>query len=302
MFSVADATAADQLIYSSLSVRGALCSVSKFVPPLCSASAANNSAMWPRRARTPPLLLLFVAHAVQALTLCATACAPLRPSAPMPDTAPTLRFGVQTVKDRISPLTVSVQSRHSNRQRSPRASITALVITAPPSTRPRPCAPHGGWTMSAPPDKGLRVLSLNCRRTPEVVLSVLNSTDPAHWDVLCLQELPLHIDDYASFRSPRWNLHLPSAAGRRDSSAAIRSVIYVSNNLPSDSYTQLPLMSSDVCAVKFSFPSLSFSIFSVYNPPDSDSSISLLQSALRGPNVLGSPCILARDFNLHHPL
>ena len=33
VFSVADATAADQLIYSSLSVRGALCSVSKFVPP-----------------------------------------------------------------------------------------------------------------------------------------------------------------------------------------------------------------------------------------------------------------------------
>ena len=156
--------------------------------------------------------------------------------------------------------------------------------------------------MSAPPDKGLRVLLLNCRRTPEVVLSVLNSTDPAHWDVLCLQELPLHIDDYASFHSPCWNLHLPSAAGRRDSSAAIRSVIYVSNNLPSDSYTQLPLMSSDVCAVKFSFPSLSFSIFSIYNPPDSDSSISLLQSALCGPNVLGSPCILAGDFNLHHPL
>ena len=138
VFSVADATAADQLIYSSLSVRGALCSVSKFVPPLCSASAANNSAMWPRRARRPPLLLLFVAHAVQALTLCATACAPLRPSAPMPDTAPTLRFGVQTVKDRISPLTVSVQSRHSNRVRSPRASITAHVITAHPSTRLRP--------------------------------------------------------------------------------------------------------------------------------------------------------------------
>ncbi len=61
-------------------------------------------------------------------------------------------------------------------------------------------------------------------------------------------------------------------------------------------------MSSDVCAVKFSFPAFSLSVFSVYNPPDSNSSISFLQSALRGPNVSGSPCILAGDFNLHHPL
>ncbi|KAI0669690.1 hypothetical protein C8Q78DRAFT_931430, partial [Trametes maxima] len=33
VFSVDDRSSADQLIYSSISIRGALCSVSKFVPP-----------------------------------------------------------------------------------------------------------------------------------------------------------------------------------------------------------------------------------------------------------------------------
>lgn len=156
--------------------------------------------------------------------------------------------------------------------------------------------------MNARPQQGLRVTSLNCRRSEEVVLSLLNSTDPAQWDVLCLQEPPLHIHDRASFRSSHWNLLLPSGAGARDQSEATRSVIYVSNRLQSDSYTQIPLKSLDVCAVQFSFPSSSLSVFSVYNPPSSVSSISFLRSALREPPIASSPILLIGDFNLHHSM
>ena len=136
------------------------------------------------------------------------------------------------------------------------------------------------------PRTGLRVTSLNCRRSPEVVLSVLNTTDPQCCDILCLQELPAHIDNYASFRSPHWNLLLPSIAGAaRDPLERIRSVIYVSNRLPSDSYTQMFVRSLDACAVHFTLFNSSFFVFSAYNPPGSVATVSLLRSVMSSPAV-----------------
>lgn len=113
---------------------------------------------------------------------------------------------------------------------------------------------------------------------------------------------PAYIEDRASFRSPHWSLLLPSPAGLRAPGTAIRSAIYVNNRFLSDSYTQIALASLDVCAVMFSLPQLSFSLFSIYNPPSSESSITFLQSALRDPTILAVPCMLVGDFNLHHPL
>lgn len=156
--------------------------------------------------------------------------------------------------------------------------------------------------MNVPSPQGLRVFSLNCRRSEEVVLSVLNTTDPRHWDVLCLQEPPIHIGDRPSFRSSYWNLLLPSTAGERDPSEHMRSVIYVSNRLQSDSYTQVPLKSLDLCTVQFSNTLSPLCLVSVYNPPSSVSSVSFLRSALRDPVFASSRLLLVGDFNLHHPL
>lgn len=153
--------------------------------------------------------------------------------------------------------------------------------------------------MSDSPVKGLGVSSLNCRRSLEVLLSVLNSTDPSAWDVLCLQELPAHIATLASFRSPHWTLLLPARLGSAADNAAICSVIYISNRLPSDSYTHIPLMSCDLCAVLFSFSSLSLTVIFVYNPPESTISIPSLHTALSNPRVASSPFLVRGDFNLH---
>ncbi|CDO74892.1 hypothetical protein BN946_scf184461.g4 [Trametes cinnabarina] len=160
---------------------------------------------------------------------------------------------------------------------------------------------HGSRALSDTLASGMRVFNLNCRRSPEVVLSVLNSMDPSRWDVLCLQEPPIHIADRAGFRSPHWNLLLPGTPGQRDSPAP-RSVIYVSNRLPSDSYTQIPLTTYDICAIHFSFSSFSFSLFSIYNPPGSVSSVTMLRTILSDPALPPSPRLLCGDFNLHHPL
>lgn len=132
-------------------------------------------------------------------------------------------------------------------------------------------------------------------------MSMLNGTGPEHCDVLCLQELPVHVDRFASFRFRHWNLVLPSNVGTPGSGQHIRSVIYVSNRLPSDSYTQIPLKTLDICAVKLSFSSTSITIYSVYNPPSSHSAIDDLSDALRDYDST-QPLVVAGDFNLHHPL
>ena len=132
-----------------------------------------------------------------------------------------------------------------------------------------------------PRPPGLRVKSLNCRKQPEVLKSVLNTADPSVWDVLCIQEPPITLLALPSFRHARWNLLTPTEA--RSGTRQIRSAIYVSHALPSDSYTQIPAKSLDITAIQFSFFDFSFSLFSIYNPPNTDLTIAPLRDALRAP-------------------
>ncbi len=150
--------------------------------------------------------------------------------------------------------------------------------------------------------QGLRVKNLNCRKQPEVLKSLLNTTDPTQWDVLCLQEPPHNVDRMTSYRSPRWNLIPPSPAAARKPEEVVRSVIYVSNHLPSDSYSQVNVKTLDLTALRFSFPDQNFTLLSVYNPPNSDITIPFIRTALRDPLAASVPCMLMGDFNLHHPL
>ena len=148
----------------------------------------------------------------------------------------------------------------------------------------------------------MRVKCLNCRKQPDALKSLLNMSDPSRWDVLCIQEPPITIDSLPSFRSTRWNLVLPTPAPTRSPDDRIRSVIYVSNDLPSDLYSQIVVNSLDLTAIKFTFSDFSLSIFSIYNPPNTDLSIPPTRAALRDPMLLDTPSLLLGDFNMHHPL
>ncbi|KZV96491.1 hypothetical protein EXIGLDRAFT_643068, partial [Exidia glandulosa HHB12029] len=77
-------------------------------------------------------------------------------------------------------------------------------------------------------------------------------------------------------------------------------MIYINNAIPSDSYNQLPINSLDLTGFTLTTPSLSMRIFSVYNPPSSDSTISLLSTILHTLPTLD--LILAGDFNKHDAL
>ncbi|KAJ6504521.1 hypothetical protein DFH09DRAFT_943788 [Mycena vulgaris] len=56
----------------------------------------------------------------------------------------------------------------------------------------------------------LRILSLNTHKCYEVLIALLNSTDPKDYDVLCIQEPPPDLNKYPSLSSPRWDRVLPT--------------------------------------------------------------------------------------------
>lgn len=159
--------------------------------------------------------------------------------------------------------------------------------------------------MSTQTHLGLRVFSLNCQKSEEVVHSLLNSHSPAEWDILCIQESPLHITRFYSY-SQTWTLLLPTTSASSSEPSPPRAAMFISRNLQSDSYTPLLIPSRDIVGISFLHsPSSSNStpivIFSIYNPPSSDSTISTLSTFLPALPPASS-LILLGDFNSHHPL
>ncbi|KAJ7017651.1 hypothetical protein C8F04DRAFT_904409, partial [Mycena alexandri] len=89
----------------------------------------------------------------------------------------------------------------------------------------------------------------NCRKQPEVLMSLLNDTSPSKFDILTVQELPYFIATQASFQHKDWHLILPSNARTRRRDQLIRSVIYVNKRIPTDSYSQINLKNLDVTGI-----------------------------------------------------
>lgn len=155
--------------------------------------------------------------------------------------------------------------------------------------------------MSAP-ERPLRALSLNCHRNPEVVFSVLNSTSPNSDDILCLQELPDDIETRRAFQSAAWIPVFPPTHLTRSPTTRIRSCIFISSLIPSDSYRVSPVDSLDIASISLIRLTTPLTIYSVYNPPDSDCSIDALAHLLSHTPPTHDHPLITGDFNKHHPL
>ncbi len=147
------------------------------------------------------------------------------------------------------------------------------LITQESTTAPTLVRPASRMTNT---NTGLRVKSLNCRKQEEVVKSLLNDASTMSYDVLCLQELPYHFDQRTSCLSSLYHRFLPTNHALRKKEDLIRSAIYVKKTIPLDSYAQIELKTLDITAVTLTVAERSLSIYSIYNPPASDSSLSFL--------------------------
>jgi hypothetical protein len=148
----------------------------------------------------------------------------------------------------------------------------------------------------------LRIMSLNCRKQPEVYHTMINTTNPNEWDIICLQEPPYHIDSRRGYHTTAWNPIYPSIANNRNSTDNIRSIILVNSRIPSDSYTQPPIPSLDITAITTNTPKGPTLIISVYNPPDSNTTITALSSFLSSTTDPDTQIIAIGDFNKHDAL
>ncbi|KAK6969139.1 hypothetical protein R3P38DRAFT_2419970, partial [Favolaschia claudopus] len=74
--------------------------------------------------------------------------------------------------------------------------------------------------------------------------------------------------------------------------------IYVNKCIPTDSYSQISLKNLDVAGLRFTPPdSLPFHIYSIYNPPESDSTIIFLRKHLAD---IDEDYYQFGDYNKHH--
>lgn len=147
----------------------------------------------------------------------------------------------------------------------------------------------------------LRILSLNCRKQPEVMHSLINSTPPSQWDILCIQEPPYDIDRRSGYYTQSWVPVFPSYASTRPNNTHIRSLMLINSSLPSDSYAASPIPSLDLTGITLTTLHHSLHIYSVYNPPDSDATIHTLHSHLSSLPISAN-ILLTGDFNKHDPL
>ena len=151
----------------------------------------------------------------------------------------------------------------------------------------------------------LRIWQQNVHKSQTAQDYIRCTARPSDWDVLALQEPWLNALGN-SRGSQYWQIIYP-ANFYVEGHSRIRSIMLINTNISTDSYTVLPIMNSDVTAVRFKGEHGHLSIFNVYNEITNNDTIADLDSFLdRNAQIMrpsGVDHVLwLGNFNRHHPL
>lgn len=153
-----------------------------------------------------------------------------------------------------------------------------------------------------PSQHRFKIRSLNCHRRYEVLISLLNNSDPKLIDILCIQEPPPTFARFPSLSPRQWDRLLPFPS---DGEFPPKCFIYISKCIPSSSFSQIHVPHSNITALRIQVSDLFISLFNIYNPPNSTETIDSLQAHLcdhrTGPSATDA-IMLIGDFNKHDPL
>lgn len=153
-----------------------------------------------------------------------------------------------------------------------------------------------------PSQHRFKIRSLNCHRRYEVLISLLNNSDPKLIDILCIQEPPPTFARFPSLSPRQWDRLLPFPS---DEEFPPKCFIYISKCIPSSSFSQIHVPHSNITALRIQVSDLFISLFNIYNPPNSTETIDSLQAHLcdhrTGPSATDA-IMLIGDFNKHDPL
>jgi hypothetical protein len=134
---------------------------------------------------------------------------------------------------------------------------------------------------------------------------ILNTANPADWDVIAIQEPWL--DALGNARGTRyWRVLYPSNH-LHDGSSRPRSILLVNTNIATDSYISLNIPNSDITAIRFQGNHGFLSLFNIYNDCTHNDNLSALNNYLSTSINTAKPgaddhMIWLGDFNRHHPL
>ena len=151
----------------------------------------------------------------------------------------------------------------------------------------------------------LRIWQQNVHKSKTAQAYVLNTANPNDWDVLALQEP--WIDSFGNSRGTQyWRVIYP-ANYYLEGRAHIRSIILINTNLSTDCYTILPLIHSDITAVRFRGNNGFLSLFNIYNEITNNDTLTYLDAYLDRNAHLVRPSrqdsvVWLGDFNRHHPI
>ena len=151
----------------------------------------------------------------------------------------------------------------------------------------------------------LRIWQQNVHKSKTAQDYILNTANPKDWDVIALQEP--WIDKYGNSRgSQYWRVIYPAnfyVEGR----SRIRSILLINTNLTTDCYSALPIMHSDISAVRFRGNNGYLSLLNIYNEITNNDTLTYLDQFTDRNSLLIRPsptdCVLwLGDFNHHHPM
>ena len=153
------------------------------------------------------------------------------------------------------------------------------------------------------PPKCFHIWQQNVAKSLTAQHDVLAKADPKKWDILALQEP--YLDSIGLTQAnPFWNVTYPSNKNLENQNR-IRSIILVNTKIHSSQIQQIPILSSDITAVKITTDAHTLILVNVYNDNNHNQSIDTLANEweshedawLRNPST---ELIVLGNFNRHH--
>jgi hypothetical protein len=124
----------------------------------------------------------------------------------------------------------------------------------------------------------LRIWQQNVHKSKTAQASVLNTANPKDWDVLALQEP--WFDSFGNSRGTQyWRVIYP-ANFYTEGHVRVRSILLINTNLSTDCYSTLPVMHSNITAVRFKGNNGYLSLLNIYNEITNNDTLTYLDSFL----------------------
>jgi ribonuclease HI len=157
-----------------------------------------------------------------------------------------------------------------------------------------------------PPLNRLRILQLNLNKSEKAHLDLINGALSRSWDILLIQEP--YLTHLGHIRAPNGfnSIFPPDRLSNHE--APVRSVIWVSSNLSSNSWKAISISgSNDLTAVQIESGQAKVTIFNIYNDCTHSTTLERLRDFVgtSRASILGgehSYMMWCGDFNRHHPL